>query len=525
MAASTRWRHASQRASQGGILPPTDTVFLCTRIQYDLSRPVALPGVFAHHCASSALFIRTPNVIFDEKNTRQNPDTRPQLKNMHGSSAFSGRLWSRRIIAAWLGLLLTFTPALPAAIIGTNPPAQSLSAERIAALPRSQQPAWKEYLKRSTRQLRADQAFLQAEMRQHGIKQPGVAPPGHSAKSIPLNHPASWYGDSEARRIADIVVSFQTPAGGWSKNLDLTQHPRAPGESFTTTNTSRYLGKADFDISRDAHWDYVGTFDNDATSTELRFLAKVITAPGTNQSVPYRAAFLRGLDYIFAAQYPNGGWPQVWPLQGGYHDAITCNDNAMLNVLALLRDISETNSEFAFVPGKYRTRAAASLERGIACVLATQIVVDGRRTVWCQQHDPLTLQPVSGRNFEIPSQAGGESAELVMFLTEQPAPSPEIVAAVNAAAAWFEKTKIHDLAFKFDYEDGRHLVPAPGNGPIWARYYEIGTDRPIFGDRDKSIHDNVNEISKERRNGYSWYNDTPKRMLEHYADWKKLHIQ
>jgi hypothetical protein len=31
MAASTGWRHASQRASQGGILPPTDTVFLCTR--------------------------------------------------------------------------------------------------------------------------------------------------------------------------------------------------------------------------------------------------------------------------------------------------------------------------------------------------------------------------------------------------------------------------------------------------------------------------------------------------------------
>jgi len=362
-------------------------------------------------------------------------------------------------------------------------------------------------------------------MHKHGIQQPVVPPSDRSVRSIPLNRPASWYGESEARRIAGIIVSFQTPAGGWSKNLDLTQHQRAPGEEFAPNNKSHYLGTADFDLARDAHWEYVGTFDNDATITEMRFLAKVIAAAGTNQSASYRKAFMHGLDYIFAAQYPNGGWPQVWPLQGGYHDAITCNDNAMLNVLTLLQDVSGTSGEFAFVPKKYCARATASLQRGIACVLASQIVENGHRTVWCQQHDMLTLQPASARNYEMPSQASGESAELVMLLMEQPAPSLEIIAAVNAAAAWFEKTKIYDIAFKFDYGDGRHLVPAPGNGPIWARYYEIGTDCPIFGDRDKSIHDNVNEISEERRNGYSWYNDTPKRMLEHYADWKKLHAQ
>ena len=444
---------------------------------------------------------------------------------MHGSSSFSCRLRSRRIVTAWFALLLTFTPVLPAAIIGTNSPTQPLTAGHIAALPRAQQTVWKEYLKRSTRQLRADQAFLQAEMRKHGIKQFGVPPPGHSARSLPLNNPASWYGESEARRIADIVVSFQTPAGGWGKNLDMTQHPRAPGESFTSNNNSRYLGKTDFDISRDAHWDYVGTFDNNATVAEMRFLAKVIAAAGANSSATYRAAFLHGLDYIFASQYPNGGWPQVWPLQGGYHDAITYNDNAIINVLALLRDIAETNSAFAFVPEKYRAPGNASLQRGIACILATQIIVNGRRTVWCQQYDAPTLQPTSARNYEMPSQAGGESAGIVMFLMDQPNPSPELVAAVNAAAAWFEKTKISDVAFKFDPDNERHLVPAPGNGPIWARYYEIGTDRPIFGDRDKSIHDRVNEISAERRRGYSWYNEAPVQALEHYADWKKLHAQ
>lgn len=343
-------------------------------------------------------------------------------------------------------LLLAFVPVLPGAIIGTNLPAQSLTAERIAALPRAQYSVWKGYLKRSTGQWQADQDFFQLEMRQRGIKLPVVPPSGHSVRSIPLDRPAAWYGESGARRVADIIVSFQTPAGGWSKNLDLTQHPRAAGEYFGPNNGSHYLGQADFDRHRDSHWNYVGTFDNDATITEMRFLGKIITAAGTNSSAAYRAAFRHGLDYIFAAQYPNGGWPQVWPLQGGYHDTITYNDDAMLNVLALLRDVSGTNPEFAFVPKSCRRRAAASLQHGIACGLATQIVVDGRRTVWCQQHDALTLQPASARNYEMPSQAGSESADLMIFLMEQPDPGPATVAAVNAAAAWFEKTRINDVA-------------------------------------------------------------------------------
>ena len=276
---------------------------------------------------------------------------------------------------------------------------------------------------------------------------------------------------------------------------------------------------------RDAHWDYVGTFDNDATVTEMRFLAKVIAAAGTNQSAPYREAFMHGLDYIFAAQYPNGGWPQVWPLQGGYHDAITYNDNAMLNVLSLLRDISGTNGEFAFVPEEYRLRAATGLQRGIACMLASQIVGNGRHTVWCQQYDMLTLQPASARNYEMPSQAAAESADHVMFLMEQPLPARKSSRRSMPPLPGLKKTKSTTWLSNTSCSGVRHLVPAPGKGPIWARYYEIGTDRPIFGDRDKTIHDNVNEISKERRNGYSWYNDTPKRMLEHYADWKKLHAR
>ncbi len=420
-----------------------------------------------------------------------------------------------------LAVMLAAAP-LPAAVIGTNTPAQPLTRERIATLPASQQPAWKKYLKQSERQSQADRNFLRKEMKSHGLKEATNAPASRSVRGLSLDNDADWYGVGEARRIATIVLSFQTPAGGWSKNLDMTRHVRAPGGLFTSDNNSRFVSVSDYDLPHDTNWSYVGTIDNDATTTQLHFLAKVVAAGKTN-SAAFRASFLRGLDYLFAAQFPNGGWPQVWPLEGGYHDAITINDNAMLNVLNLLRDVADGTNEFAFVPAKTRAKAGASFQRGLDCLLACQIVVDGRRTVWCQQHDAFTLQPASARNYEMPSQSSGESADIVLFLMQLPHPGSNVVAAVRAAVAWFDATKLNDVAFKANGAEGRMLIPAPGNGPTWSRYYEVGTDRPIFGDRDKSIHDNVNEISRERRQGYSWFSDNPKRVLEHFRLWSLDH--
>ncbi len=424
-----------------------------------------------------------------------------------------------------LALMFAVERSSPAAIIGTNPPAQPLTVERIEKLPAEQRDSWIKYLERSKQQLKADQNFLQAELKAQGLERSILPPSARSVRGIALDQDPTWYASDEGRRIAGIVVSFQTPAGGWSKNLDMTKHRRAPGEHFASDNVSHFLASSDNDTPHDANWSYVGTFDNDATITQMRFLAKVIAAVSSDSGKAERAAFLRGLEYIFAAQYPNGGWPQVWPLEGGYHDGITYNDDAMLNVIELLNDVGAGRDEFAFAPQAVRARARAAVERGMECILATQIVTGGRRTVWCQQHDALTLQPASARNYEMPSECSAESATLMMFLMKAPNPGSEIVASVHAAAAWFEKTKISDIAFRSDGTDGRQLVSAPGEGPLWSRYYEIGTDRPIFGDRDKTIHDQVNEISKERRQGYGWYRDTPKRALEHYAGWKKEHAE
>ena len=433
---------------------------------------------------------------------------------------YSNRVLSLRIVAA---VLIAWAAASTASTIGTNPPVEPLTRERVGLLPAKDRSAWLDYLERSKRQRQADKDSLQAELKRAGMEKPTEPPHGFSARSIPLDREAAWYASVEARHIADVIVSFQTPAGGWGKNMDMSKDVRTPGEAFTPNNLSRFLTQGDFDAPSEPEWNYVGTIDNDATTTEMNFLAKVITGASPAGGAAYRAAFLHGMDYLFAAQYPNGGWPQVWPLEGGYHDAITYNDDAMTQVVDLMMHAADANDEFAFVPKDVGERAAASFAHGVRCILASQILANETLTVWPQQDDPLTLKPESGRNYEPPALCSGESASLLLLLmNDLPHPTAEEQRSIRAAAAWFKKTAIYGQSYQSGPE-GRELVPTPGAGPIWARYYQIGTDIPIFGDRDKSLHDHVNELSKERRNGYSWYSPESQRAIDRFEKWKEEH--
>lgn len=280
-------------------------------------------------------------------------------------------------------LALLSLPCL-AAVIASNPPSQPVTLERVATLPAAAQAAWRTYLERSTRLQAADRASLATERKGLALNEIRLPPHGRTGSVMPLNRPADWYAETEARRRADNLITYQLPSGGWSKNFDPVDHPRARGEGYSPENTSKFLAPGDHDQPQDIRWSYLGTFDNDATTTELHFLAKVIHAAAPARSTAWRAAFDRGLSYILAAQYPHGGWPQVYPLEGGYHDAITYNDDAMTNLLGFLQPIADGRAEFGFVSAERRIQARAAIQRGIDCLLATQIQVGTRRTVWGQ---------------------------------------------------------------------------------------------------------------------------------------------
>lgn len=417
-------------------------------------------------------------------------------------------------------LVLALLPgAALAAVIGHNPPAPEMGAARLAEVPAAQRPAWQAYLDRSDRQMALDRATLARELKPGDTVPP---PPVAGKMNAPLDREPAWYGTAEATAIADTILSFQTPSGGWSKNQDRRGPKRLPGQRWSNNAETMSVGTGSFDEPRDRFWTFVGTLDNDATTTELRFLACIQQQrPGPAGDV-YRAAILKGLGYLLMAQYPNGGWPQVYPLEGGFHDGITFNDDAVAEAARVLQGVADGAPEFAFVAEPLRRQARSAVMRAVDLLLAAQVVVDGRRTIWPQQADALTLQPISARNYEMPGLASAESAQVLVFLMQQPRPTPAMKAAIDAGIAWLAAHTLRDHAFTMT-PDGRKLVPQPGAGPLWSRVYDIPTGRPVFGDWGKTIHDDVNEISKGRRNGYAWWGTWPQKALDAYPRWQAAH--
>jgi PelA/Pel-15E family pectate lyase len=434
------------------------------------------------------------------------------------------RLPIRAALLLSLAFALAAVRFLRATVVGTSVAAPSLTQQRIDTLPKAQRSAWTAYLQRSAQQEARDRASLAAERKGLAVIPPAPAEGGFGG-SMPLDRDPAWYATPAARHVGDVIVSFQTPGGGWSKNMSMSGAVRLPGQSYAANNVSTHLGPDDFDTPRDSNWNYISTLDNDSTSTEIQFLARVATANPGPEGTPYRAACLRGLHYLLDAQFPNGGWPQVWPLEGSYHDAITFNDNAVTLAATALTGAASGTGNFKFVPAELRRQAAAASARALDCILATQIAVDGKRTIWAQQHDPLTLAPVSGRNYEPAALSSGESADVLLYLMSLPDRSPAIQTSIHAGIDWLKSHAVYGQTYTGNRTEGRRLVATAGAGPLWSRYYSLSTGKPIFGDRDKTIHDDVNELSLERRNGYSWWNSSPQRALDAFAAWSKTYAR
>lgn len=311
----------------------------------------------------------------------------------------------------------------------------------------------------------------------------------------------------EAKRIADNLVLYQLESGAWQKNVYFPAEITAEHKKEISAN------------KKHVEW---GTIDNGSTTTEIIYLSKMYNVVRDEK---YKKAALKGIEYLLEAQYENGGWPQFYPNAKGYARHITYNDNAMVNVMRVLQDIFEYDPLYWYVPTSLREKAKTAFDKGVQCILATQVVQDGKPTVWCAQHDFETLAPAKARAYELPSLSGQESDNIVLLLMDIPNPSPEIVAAVENAIAWFEKSKIEGIRLEYYRNDeGKrdYRVVACEKCPVlWARFYELDTNRPFFCDRDGIKKYDVSQIGHERRTGYSWYNNDGRSVLARYKMWKR----
>jgi PelA/Pel-15E family pectate lyase len=339
-----------------------------------------------------------------------------------------------------------------------------------------------------------------------------------AAQSLPgirwnqcLWQPKKWYSSDEAVSVAENVLVHQYPSGGWPKNIDMAKE-------LSATQKAQLKAENHLDSS---------TIDNGATYTQLRFLARVHQAIGEKR---YAESFLRGLDYLLKSQYPNGGWPQFYPLRQGYYSHITFNDDAMIGTMRLLDDVANKRAYCTFVDERRRGLARQAVKKGIECILRCQIRVGGHLTAWCAQHDKRVFTPAQARSYELPSLSGEECVGIVEFLMSRANPSDEIKISIQSAIAWFDKVRINGIRVmevndaSRPEERDRVVVRDPSAPSLWARFYEIGTNKPFYCSRDGIKRDSLSQISYERRIHYSWLGYWPERLLQkEYPEWAKKH--
>ena len=325
------------------------------------------------------------------------------------------------------------------------------------------------------------------------------------------------YSADQLEEIVANILLFQRTNGGWPKDYDIL--------AILTESQKRAI-----EATRDKN---DTSFDNHNIHSQVDYLAKAFLQVKTDAC---RDACLRGFDFMLNAQYPNGGFPQRYPSPTGYAAHITFNDGVMIGILNVLKDAADGMPHWKWLDVERRQRARHAIDLGIDCLLKCQIRVRGVRTGWCQQHDSQTFDAVPARTFELASICPQDTTEIVRFMMRIDRPEAAFISAVHDAVEWLRQVKLNGLRVDRvpaeSVEFPRHradfdvvTVADELARPIWARHYEIETNRPVFAGRDGVKKYDLAEIERERRTGTVWYGTWPTKLIEkEYPKWREPYI-
>lgn len=340
-----------------------------------------------------------------------------------------------------------------------------------------------------------------------------IQPPG--TPSVGMAFLRAWEATRDARHLeaaraaATALAKGQLESGGWDYLIEFD--PLAGAKWFRRSDAGK-MPRTGSSSRRN-----LSTFDDDNTQSALRFLLAFCDAVKGSKDAR-DAAIVQARDYGLAkmieAQYPNGAWPQrydgtpkrtedfpvlkasypkdyprVWS-NADYKNLYTLNDNTHRDCIATMLDAHRRLGERKFLE--------AALRGGRFLLLAQ---MPEPQPVWAQQYN-ARMEPAWARAFEPPCVTGAESVGALRILMDLHIESGEkrFLEPFPAALAWYERSSV-----------------APGR---WARYYELRTNRQLFGDRDGKLHYRLEDISPERQSGYSWRGDYGVRRM--MADYEKL---
>ena len=263
------------------------------------------------------------------------------------------------------------------------------------------------------------------------------------------------------------MIDGQLLSGGWYNFTETVAQSRARWCYRSTVENADECAKIEGNKERNN-----GTLDDNITQSSLGFLMWYDeVAEGRDAAV--REAVEYGLDHLLAAQYPNGAWPvflgrvfphrrfaaawrarlpDTWPREWAKppNSALVLNDQLVRDVMRLLLAADRHLERDDLLPAARRSGDF---------LLASQL--PGPQRGWAQTYN-VDLEPIWGRKFEPPAVASRETAGAIDALLQLYLRTGErrYLTGALEAAEWLRKSR------------------RPSGD--WARFYELGTNRPLF---------------------------------------------
>lgn len=306
-----------------------------------------------------------------------------------------------------------------------------------------------------------------------------VQPPGTPSVGMAYLKAYSATGDSfyldAARETAESLVYGQLRSGGWTNAIDFDP----AGSRVAQYRNGRGRGRNH------------STLDDGISQAALQFLLHTDRALGFKNKEIHEATQY-ACDALLAAQFPSGGFPQVWtgpvaahpPAKAQYPDYDWRTENRIKNYW----DMPTLNDGLA---GTVATTliAAWEINKDERCRKALAKLGDflllaqmpEPQPGWAQQYD-TQMRPIWARKFEPPAVAGRESQDAMETLL-----------------------LIHRVT-----DDARYLQPIPQvlaylkrsllpDGSL-ARYYELKTNKPLYMTRSYVLTHDDSDLPQH----YGW---------------------
>ena len=307
--------------------------------------------------------------------------------------------------------------------------------------------------------------------------------------------------------VANALIRAQLECGGWNYCFDLA------GEA-SLIDWYETVSQYKWPAQEFMHYYGNATFDDMASVRCCDYILRLYLE---KNDPSYKISLDKAIDFVLKSQYPNGGWPQRYPLSyehpymgfPDYSSFITLNDGVMAGIIDFLIKCYTTLGE---------RRLLDPIYRGMHCIQLIQY--ESPIAGWGLQYTPIDLKLATARPFEPAALASNGTKDGIEMLLRfyRLTGDKRFLEKVPAAIDFLEKIKLDEQTIKLS---GKTVKPGDILCPT---FIDPQTLEPFFmkrvGESLKTGGYAKSDIKLGMQQGYSSVRVIPMSRMK--AEYEKL---